>query len=307
MMQEAPVRLALVGAGRWGRICLRNLAGLEGARLVAVASANPDTAALLPAGCRLFADWRDMLAPNGIGGGGVDGVIVATPPDSHAAIAIAALEAGSAVLVEKPVTLDSAEALAIRAAAVRAGRMVQVDHIHLFGPAFRTLKRLARQIGPVRAIRGVAGNHGPYRTDASVLFDWGPHDVSMCLDLLGALPDSAEARSLGRTPVEGGTAERLRLRLGFGPIEAEVVLGTDMDKTRRFEVECAKGTLVYDDLAAHKLTRDGQPVEIASVSPLAVVLGEFVAGVAAGSQDLSGLDLGIAVVEVLARCQSTLV
>jgi predicted dehydrogenase len=297
-----PVRLALIGAGRWGRIYLRTLAGLEGIALAAVASGNAETAGLVPPGCRLFTDWRDLVAA-----GGFDGVIIATPPSTHAEIAGSVIARGRAVLIEKPLTLDLGQARRLHALAAENPVLVQVGHVHLAAPAWRELKRIAGGLGPVRTIRAVAGNHGPHRGDVGVLWDWGAHDVAMCLDLMGGMPDEVEACLLSRRQVEGGVAERLRLRLGFGGVTAEIVLGTDMDKTRRFEVGCQGGTLVYDDLALAKLTQDGEAVEIGKTLPLSAQLEDFVASIRAGSTDRSGLDLGVKVVGVLERCQSGLV
>ncbi|MBI5163205.1 MAG: Gfo/Idh/MocA family oxidoreductase [Magnetospirillum sp.] len=295
------VRLGLVGAGRWGRVVIRTLAGLPPLRLAAVSSTNPDTAARLPAACVQFTDWRVMIAA-----GGLDGVIVATPPATHAAIAIAALDAGLAVVVEKPLTLDRAEALAIRAAAERARVPVLVDHTHLFAPAWRRLKELAADLGPVLAVESVAGNHGPYRDDTAVLWDWGAHDVALCLDLLGSHPDTVAARVLERRAVPGGTGETLRLDLGFGRVAATITLGTLMDKTRRIRVVCAGGTLVYDDLAADKLTRDGARQAVDPRLPLTAAMAEFAAAIVKGGYDSRSLDCGLAVVEVLERCTRSL-
>lgn len=298
---NSPVRLALVGAGRWGRVYLRTLAALDGIALVGVASANPATAALVSPGCRLFPHWRDLLAA-----GGFDGLIIATPPATHAEIAEAALRDGVALLVEKPLTLDLDSAEALRRLAAAAPVLVQVGHVHLASPAWRELKRRVDTLGPVRAIRAVAGNHGPYRDDAAVLWDWGPHDLSMCLDLMGVPPDRVAARVAARRRVDAGWAERLELRLGFGAVEAAITLGTDMDKTRRFEVVCARGSLVYDDLAPAKLTLDGVAVAIAADPPLSVQVQDFAAALRAGSRDRSGLDLGVAVVDLLQRCQAVM-
>ncbi|MDO8607487.1 MAG: Gfo/Idh/MocA family oxidoreductase [Phaeospirillum sp.] len=294
-----PIRLALIGAGRWGRNYLRTLTATEGVALAAVASGNPDTAALCPPGCRLFTHWRAMLAA-----GGLDGVIIASPPASHAEIAEAVIRQGLAVLIEKPLTLDHGQALRLRQVAADHPVLIQVGHIHLAAPAWRRLKQLVDRIAPVRGIRAVAGARGPYRPDVGVLWDWGAHDVAMCLDIARTMPDRVDARLLDRRAVADGTAERISIRLGFGALEAEIVLGTDMDKTRRFELTGAGGTLVYDDLAPAKLTLDGQAVPIERHPPLAVQVQDFAAAIRAGSTDMSGLELGIAVVEILDRCQS---
>src|SRR3954471_12673660 len=84
-----PLRLGLIGAGRWGRTYIRSIAAMESLVLTAVASSNPETDVLLPPGCRRLGDWRRMIAlPQ------VEAVIVATPPSLHFAMAKAALEAG---------------------------------------------------------------------------------------------------------------------------------------------------------------------------------------------------------------------
>ena len=283
------IRLGLVGAGRWGRIYIRTIGSVPGVTLAAVASSKPETKALLPAGTALFPDWRAMLAA-----GGLDGVVVATPPASHAEITIAALEAGLAVLVEKPLTMDPLEAAAVLAAARRAGRTVMVGHVHLFSPAWRRLKFLASGMGAVLGIKGLAGDPGPRRPDTSVLWDWGPHDMAMCIDLLGRGPDAVRCDQTGDT---------LRLGLRFGTVPATATLGTLPEKTRRFTVACEGGKLVYDDLAAVKLTINGRPVPVAPDLPLSVAVAEFAAAVRKGGASLAGLDLGVAVVEALAACR----
>lgn len=293
-----PPRVGLVGLGRWGQVLLRNLSGRADLTLAAVATSRPPP--VLPAGCGAVAAWQDLLNLD------LDGVVVATPPASHAEICAAALRRNLGLLVEKPLTLDLAEARALAAMAETCDGLVMVDHIHLFSPAFRRLKQLARQLGPVRAVAARAGNHGPYRSDAGVLWDWGAHDVAMLLDLLGDDPDLLRATRLERRAVAGGMGETIRLDLGFGPVTARVEIGTLMDKTRRFQVECAAGTLVYDDLDSAKLRLDGQPMDISGQSPLDIAISEFARRLTDGDRDRDGLRLGVRVVDILARAQAEL-
>jgi predicted dehydrogenase len=296
------VRLGLVGAGPWGRACLRTLTALDGVAVAAVASRNPQTAALVPAGCRVTADWRDLLAVAGL-----DGVVIASPPASHGEIAAAAVEAGLAVFVEKPLTLSSAEARRLRSlAAARGARVFFTDHVHLFSPAFRRLAELVAECGPLLAIDGVAGDHGPYRGDVPVLWDWGAHDVAMMAALAGRAPDRVAATRLERRPVAGGMGEVVRLDLGFGAVAGRATVGTLMDKVRRLSVLCENGNLVYDDLARAKLTRNGVAVEVEPALPLTVALGEFAAAIRDGGRHLAGLDVGVMVVDVLERAQAAL-
>lgn len=300
----AAVRLGLIGAGRWGRNVIRTVAGIDGIALAAVASRNPDSATLLPPDCRHFTDWREMLTA-----GVLDGVVIATPPACHAEMALAAIAAGIPVLVEKPLALDVAEAEAMARAAAAAAVPVMVDHIHLYNPAFRRFVALAPELGAIRAVYARAGNRGPYRADASVLWDWGPHDVAMLMRLFGRAPDAVDARSVERAVVDGHAAEIVDLALRFGDVLATVRIGTLMDRCRRFVVEGDNGVLTYDDLAAAKLTwrRPGQavaePVPCADEAPLARLLRDFAAVVAGAARVDDGLELGLAVVRVLADAQ----
>ena len=211
-----PVRLALVGAGRWGRNYIKTIAALDGVQLVAVASRNSATAALVPAGCRIVEDWRLLLDASD-----VDGIVIASPPGTHADILIAAVERGKAVLVEKPAVMSRAAVSRVRAALVEHPAVILVGHTHLFHPAFRALCREAASLGPVRSIKSSAGNHGPYRRDASVLWDWAPHDLAMCLTLLPGPARLDNARRDEGQVIDGVVAERIVLDLTLATVPGE--------------------------------------------------------------------------------------
>jgi predicted dehydrogenase len=311
-MAGAPVKLGLVGAGRWGKNYIRTVASLSDCALVAVASSNPETSRLVPPGCRVVAAWKDIVAADD-----VDGVIVASPPDTHAEILEAAVYAGKAVLVEKPLVRSIADIPRIEAAVQRATGPVMVEHTLLFHPGFRALEREARSREPIRGVRSSAGAHGPYRRDTPVLWDWGPHDVAMCLQLLG--PDCAVqgARCLEALPIEGVMAERLHLRLLFaGQIPAEIQLSTLEDKHRWFAVDFDRETLMFQDgggdhlkLCPHSgaLPGDiGAPIPVPLGQPLTQAVVEFVDAIRRGDPMRDSLQTGIAVVGVLARCETML-
>ena len=293
-MPPAPaLRLGLIGAGRWGRNYVRTIAGRTEVALTRIASRNPETAGLAPRGCAVTAEWRDVVhAPD------VDGVIVAAPPAAHAEIALEAIRAGRPVLVEKPLALSEAAAREIVAAAAARSVLVMVEHTYLFHAAYRELRRIARQDGPVRAIRSAAGGDRQ-RTDVPVLWDWAPHDVAMCLDLLGEEPGEVRAAR---------EHERLLLGMRFpGGASAEIRIGTVGARQRRFEVALDRATLVFDDLAPQKLVRSGAgAVPVPGELPLTTAVLEFAAAIAAGSASLESARLGAAVVRVIARCESGL-
>lgn len=300
------IRLGLIGAGRWGRNYIRTIAALDGVRLTRLASRNPASRELVGPECTISADWRHVVES-----GDLEGIIIATPPSLHAEMTIAAVAAGIPVLVEKPLTLGLAEAVTLREQVrTRKGR-VMVDHTHLFHPAFEELKRQVAALGMIREIEAEAGNQGPYREDVPVLWDWGPHDVAMCLDLLGEPP--REARGMREERANRGTAvtETIRLELEFSSgARARIRISNMMEKTRRFSVRCEAGVLVYDDIARNKLMlhRDGRdgPINVSAEPPLSRVVEAFVAGISAGNDTTGSLDLAVNVVAVLERCARTL-
>src|SRR5262245_45020282 len=126
------IRVAVVGAGAWGINHVRAFARQKGAELVLVCDPSDD--ALARAGsvaprARKVHRLDEVLAATG-----VDAVVLATPAVEHAAQAVAVLEAGKHVLVEKPLALRTADAEKAVAAAARAGRTLMVGHLMLYHP-----------------------------------------------------------------------------------------------------------------------------------------------------------------------------
>jgi predicted dehydrogenase len=235
-----PLRLGVVGTGPWGRNYARTIAGMSEVTLARVAGR---------------ADWHDLVRA-----GDVDAMVVAVPPAAQPEIALAAIEAGRPLLLEKPLALSTEAAERIAAAAAAHSVLVMVDHVHLFHPAWEELKRAAAQRGPVRSIEAAAGGPGPYRAGVSTLWDWGPHDVAMCLDLLGA-PQAVDAECLEARPAGAGSAERLRLDLQFArhdAREASPLLGAARLRRAALRRRAAGGRLAAAaDPGAARLRRRG--------------------------------------------------
>lgn len=310
-LRQAPsgcVNLGLVGVGRWGSRYLSTLAGVDGVRLALVVSRNPRTHEKVPPDCQVLEDWQGALEP-----GRLDGLILATPPAVHYEMARACVDSGFPVLVEKPLTQDQEQARDLQHAARRQGSLVMVEHTHLFSSAFETLKRRMPYLaGPLR-IRAIGGNYGPFRADADALWDWGPHDVSMCLDLIPQSPIAVRAHvAASRKPGEGsGMVVDARLEFSNG-MRTELTFGNLMPgKRRRFEVRGSNGALIYDDLAKEKLVeRDGngvwQPLSLSPVLPLSRAVMAFRDSIILGDRGHPSLPLGVRVVETLARIESEL-
>lgn len=125
-MSGKTTRIALAGFGAWGQMHTQALSVISGAQIVSVychgETSRKAATELLP-GARIFGDYAQMLAA-----GGFDVVDVTVPNHVHAEFAVAALEAGADVFLEKPLGLDLAQCDAVIAAAARTGRKVTLNH-----------------------------------------------------------------------------------------------------------------------------------------------------------------------------------
>lgn len=146
------VRVGVIGAGRRASAHLEALAQLDGAQITAVCDIRQDLAdaAGEQHGARPYADYRQMLAD-----GLCDAVYVITPPTDHHEHAMAAFEAGLHLFLEKPVTLDEAQADELCAAADEAGTVTAVSY------QLRYLSTTDRVLQELRG-RPIALLHGQY-------------------------------------------------------------------------------------------------------------------------------------------------
>jgi predicted dehydrogenase len=203
-MQAHPLRVVVVGLGRWGPNHVRTFSSVADAEVVAGVDSDPDARERL----RLrFADvpCTDELAPV-LASEEVDAVVVATPTESHAEIVEQALSAGKHVLCEKPISHRSDLAWRLARLARERGRQLMVGHIFLFNPGIQCLCREAatEQVGRRYYVKAVRTNLGPFRSDVNAAWDLASHDIYIFSALLGARPlaVSAVGSSYLRQPVE---------------------------------------------------------------------------------------------------------
>ena len=314
-MRHKEVRLGLIGAGPWGRNYIKTVRDLEGVSLTRLASRNPEASQWVDENCKITTDWKIVASADDL-----DGVIVATPPHLHVEMSQTVLDAGLPVLVEKPLTLNLEDAKKLLEFAEIMRGLVVVDHIHLFHPGWKKLKEYGSTLGKIRKISTSAGAWGPFRPDVPVLWDWGAHDVAMCLDLLSASPAQVSAQKLESRLVKDVYGESLLLQLEFGSgAQAVIKLNNLLDKkVRVFSVFYEEGVLVFDDRATHKLVRyqpyeesigpndPGEPLNIPLDMPLNCVVRDFADAVRKKSYDTQSLQLAVEVTTVLSRAQAEL-
>jgi predicted dehydrogenase len=295
----AVIRLGLIGAGRWGKNFIGTIRALECAELSVLCSRNPASSGLVDSNCKIIHDWHDLLA-----GGLCDGVIIATPPHTHAEILQAMIRARMPSMVEKPLTLDLREALDLQQLLRQTPTPVLVDHIYLFHPAYGELKRLSAELGPIRSIQSEGGNRGPFRPNYSALWDYGPHDIAMCLDLLQRPPLRVACKA--RETSEGGNYE---VDLSFSnDVRASIKVGNLFAaKARKFSVQCGDKVLAFDDISTEKLLVDAIPVQVDHTPPLILAIQAFLDGIRGEPSAAFGLDLAVEVIRTLDQAQRAIV
>jgi predicted dehydrogenase len=184
-----PVRVAVVGAGSFGRNHLRVLRGMDGAKLTAVVDTDRKRAeeAAAQFECQAVHQVSDLR-------GKIDAAIVATPTSTHASIGCALLEQGIDVLVEKPIAGDLAAAGMLIETAARNGRILQVGHLERFNPAVIALSKMVRN--PLFFEIHRLSLFSPRSLDVDVVLDLMIHDLDIVLKLTGRLPEEIRAAGI---------------------------------------------------------------------------------------------------------------
>ncbi|RKT78499.1 putative dehydrogenase [Terracoccus luteus] len=242
-------RVAVVGAGYWGPNLVRNFRASPEWELVAVCDLDADRARVVAGDPRVDVetDVGRLLARDD-----VDAVAIATPANSHRRLALAALESGRHVLVEKPLATSSAEGLEMVEAARDRGLVLMCDHTYCYTPVVQRIRDIVAsgELGDVLFVDSVRINLGLVQPDVDVLWDLAPHDLSI-LDFIlpgGLVPQGVAAH--GADPIGAGRAcvGYLTMPLAGGAMAHVHVNWLSPTKIRHMVVGGSRRTLVWDDL-----------------------------------------------------------
>jgi len=182
------LKVAVIGVGAMGANHARVYSELPEARLVAVADSNIPVAENIAHrwGCNAYSDFREMLINER-----PDAVSIAVPTGCHEEIAIAALESGVDVLVEKPITATPQEGMHVIECARKNKRRLMVGHIVRFNPAIQELKKKLDEGRLGRIFQINCRRIGPFPSriqDVGVIVDLAPHDIDIMRYLTGLDP-----------------------------------------------------------------------------------------------------------------------
>jgi predicted dehydrogenase len=195
---------------------------------------------------RALADYAEVVADPGI-----DAVLIATPISSHFALALAALRAGKHVFVEKPLASAVAEAETLVAEASRRGRVLMVDHVFVYTPAVRRIRRLIDEgaLGDMFYYDSVRINLGLFQHDVNVIWDLAVHDLSIMDYLIAERPTAISAVAVANVPGRPESIAYLTCFFASGLIAHVHVNWLAPVKVRQTLIGGSRKMIIYDDLA----------------------------------------------------------
>ncbi|MEP0841867.1 MAG: Gfo/Idh/MocA family oxidoreductase [Phycisphaerae bacterium] len=249
------VRLGVVGAGNWGRNLVRNFAALPATELAYICDLDPKVRlamqALYPEA--VVTDRVEAV----LGDPAVDAVVVAVDAPLHYSIAKSALEAGKHTYVEKPLTLNSAQAIELNALAGRTGRKLMVGHLLEYHPAVNYIRDLIRdgKVGEPLYLYFQRLNLGIVRQTENAWWSLAPHDVSVACYLFGGEPVSVSAT--GQAYLQKGIEDVVFANLKFadGRMAHIHVSWLDPHKIRRMTLVSTAKMVVLDDMEVSEKVR----------------------------------------------------
>jgi predicted dehydrogenase len=318
------MNVGLIGYGYWGPNLLRNFAETSGVMVRAVADLDvkklESVQRRYPA-VRVEHDFMSLIRDAGI-----DAIAIATPVSTHFELAMAALQAGKHVWVEKPMAETSLQAQLLLEEATQRKLTLMVDHTFIYTGAVRKMKEIVSsgELGRALYYDSIRVNLGLFQRDVNVISDLAVHDFSILEYLLGEHPMAVSASGMNHFP---GTPENLAYITLF--YESGMIAHANVNwlapvKIRQILLGGDKKMIVYDDLEASEkvkvydrgvnFTDDPQKIyqlrvgyrsgdmwapQLNMTEALKVACEHFVQCAASGAQPITDGALGFRVVEII--------
>ena len=242
------INFGVVGYGYWGPNLVRNLFEVSETQVVAVSDMRQDRLNLVRnryPSVEVTTDLDQLLSNPKI-----DAIAIATPVSTHYDLALRALQSGKHVMVEKPMTSTSEQAMRLIDEAARRNLVLMVDHTFVYTGAVRKIKEIADsgKLGDILYYDSTRINLGLFQRDVDVIWDLAVHDLAIMDYILPSLPCAVAATGINH--VFGGTENLAYITMFF---EENVIAHVNVNwlspvKVRRTLVGGSKQMIVYDDM-----------------------------------------------------------
>ena len=319
---ESPT-VAIIGGGYWGKNLVRNFYNLNSLKLVCDKNET-----ILSNYKDQYKDIETCLALTDVlSNKAIQGVVIATPAETHFNIARESLLAGKHVYVEKPLVLREEEGQELIELARKGRRILMVGHLLQYHPVFIRLKELAQsgELGRINYIYSHRLNLGKIRREENILWSFAPHDISMILALAGEEPESLIAT--GGNYLHQKIADVTTTHLNFSSgLQAHIFVSwLHPFKEQKLVVVGERRMAVFDDtqpwedkllLYAHQINwkknlpvpakADPERVDISQEEPLRQECRHFLDCMVNGSQPITDGQEGLRVIKILNASQASL-
>ncbi|MDD3581755.1 MAG: Gfo/Idh/MocA family oxidoreductase [Desulfobacca sp.] len=315
-------KIAVIGAGYWGKNLVRNFANLGALAMVCdpnpIACANANQ---VSSGIRTCTDSTEVLSNPQI-----EAVAIASPAVFHYAMAKEALLAGKDVYVEKPLALEVAQGQELVNLSAQSGRILMVGHILQYHPAIQKLKELidAGELGKIQYVYSNRLNIGKVRSEENILWSFAPHDISVILLLLNEMP--IEISSHGGNYLQSQIADVTLTSLSFASgVRGHIFVSwLHPFKEQKLVVVGDKKMAVFDDVSKdrklvlypHRIDwierlpvaqkADGEAVPLDFGEPLRNECAHFLECIRSRQRPRTDGAEGLRVLQVLEACQRSL-
>jgi predicted dehydrogenase len=250
MPQDSPIRVGLIGFGFVSKTFhVPLLQATDGYKITTVSSSHPADVSAMIAGVEVVSDPKALATHPDI-----DLVVIASPNETHAPLAEAAMHAGRNVVVDKPFTITVEEARRLAAVAKEKKVVLSVFQNRRWDSDFLTVQDAIRRdlLGRIVLFDSRIDRYRPEVRDrwreipgpgAGLLYDLGPHLIDQTLLLFG-IPDSVEA-TLAIQRHGGRTDDFFQLELRYGEMVATLRAGSLVSGgSPRFAVHGERASLI---------------------------------------------------------------
>jgi predicted dehydrogenase len=318
------INIGIIGYGNWGPGLVRNFVGNDSCivrkvadrrtgRLRALGGDHPSVVAVQ--------NNNDILNDPKI-----DAVVISTPLFTHYEIARKALENGKHVLVEKPMTATTEQALRLIDIAGRKQKILMVDHTLLYSGAVRKIKEIIDngEIGNLKYFDSTRMNLGMFQPDVNVLWDLAAHDISIINHLIAERPCSINSTGVSHTGNGIENIGYMTLKYSSGliahfscswisPVKIrQTLIGGDKKMISFNDLEPLEKVKIYDcgynfasgnenqyEISVDYRRGDTHIPEIDQTEPLSLVVRDFIGAIMRNTSPVSDFRSGLEVMQIL--------
>ncbi len=247
-------RVAVIGAGRWGRNHVKKLAELLPAGALGIyepEAANLNNATDLAEECKVYPNYEAVLSDPS-----VVAVVITAPAKLHGELTADALQSGKHVFVEKPLALDVSEGTALVETAEAKGLILMVGHILMYDPAVEYLRKVYQsgELGDLNYALLERAKLGTVRTVEDAIFSLASHDISVITYILDKHPETVSCS--GATSLNQGIVDAAFIDLNYagGSIAHIAASWLHPITVRRLVLVCSGKMALLDETTRPRLT-----------------------------------------------------